>query len=61
MGGRIFELRYYGDFVSMLNMKLLFVVFVKGLVLVLSDLYVNIVNVILIVKEKGFMINEMWL
>jgi len=58
MGGRTFELRYHGDLASMPNTKPLFAALVKGLVSVLSDSHVNIVNATLIAKEKGFTINE---
>jgi D-3-phosphoglycerate dehydrogenase len=58
MGGRTFELRYHGDLAGMPNTKPLFAALVKGLVSVLSDSHVNIVNATLIAKEKGFTINE---
>lgn len=58
MGGRTFELRYHGDLAAMPNTKPLFAALVKGLVSVLSDSHVNIVNATLIAKEKGFTINE---
>lgn len=58
MGGRTFELVYHGDLAGLPNTKPLFAALVKGLVASISDSHVNIVNAVLIAKEKGIVINE---
>ncbi|KAL7955177.1 phosphoglycerate dehydrogenase [Trichoderma compactum] len=58
VGGRNFELVYHGDLAGMSNTKPLYAALVKGLVASFSDSHVNIVNAVLIAKEKGIKISE---
>ncbi|TLS28799.1 hypothetical protein PpBr36_01849 [Pyricularia pennisetigena] len=61
MGSRRFELNYQGDLASVSNTRPLFAALIKGLVSSISDSGgrdVNIVNAMLIAKEKGIAVNE---
>ncbi|KAI6381029.1 hypothetical protein MCOR25_001331 [Pyricularia grisea] len=61
MGSRRFELNYQGDLASISNTRPLFAALIKGLVSSISDSGgrdVNIVNAMLIAKEKGIAVNE---
>lgn len=60
-GSRRFELNYQGELASVSNTRPLFAALVKGLVSSISDSGgqdVNIVNAMLIAKDKGIAVNE---